>query len=111
MKNQVHLLALVFALLFSVTPVSAQVVYGPAPHASHRPLPGTVIGYLQARPEDTSKVYDYCACLYPEAYQDANHLYLFNHDQIQTVYSVGYIDEEHLSFIDRLDQTARTLPG
>ena len=70
-----------------------------------------IIGYLQARPEDTSKVYDYCACLYPEAYQDANHLYLFNHDQIQTVYSVGYIDEEHLSFIDRLDQTARTLPG
>ena len=44
MKNQVHLLALVFALLFSVTPVSAQVVYGPAPHASHRPMPGTVIG-------------------------------------------------------------------
>ena len=70
-----------------------------------------IIGFLQARPEDTSKVYDYCACLYPEAYQDANHLYLFNHDQIQTVYSVGYIDEEHLAFIDRLDQTARTLPG
>ena len=44
MKNQVHLLALVFALLFSVTPVSAQVVYGPGTHASHRPLPGTVIG-------------------------------------------------------------------
>ncbi len=68
-----------------------------------------IIGYLQARPEDTSKVYDYCACLYPEAYQDANHLYLFNHDQIETIYSVGYIDQEHLAFLDRLNQTARTL--
>ena len=67
-----------------------------------------IIGYLQARPEDTSKVYDYCACLYPEAYQDANHLYLFNHDQIETIYSVGYIDQEHLAFLDRLNQTART---
>ena len=48
MKNQVHLLALVAALLFSATLSSAQVVYGPDPYYNprtpHRPMPGTVIG-------------------------------------------------------------------
>ena len=61
-----------------------------------------VIGFCQAKPEDTSKVYDYCGCLYPEGYLDAEKIYLFNHGQIEKVYSVGYMDEEQFQVSDRV---------
>ena len=61
-----------------------------------------IIGFLQARPQERDVVYDYSGCLYPEGYQDAEHVYLFNHDQIETIYSVGYLDEEQFAFDKRL---------
>ena len=57
-----------------------------------------IIGFCQAKPENRSVVYDYCGCLFPEGYMDAEHLYLFDHEMIDTVYSTGYIDEEQLAF-------------
>ena len=42
-----------------------------------------IMGFCQAKPEDTTKVYDYCGCLYPEGYMDSEHIYLFNHEQIK----------------------------
>ncbi len=61
-----------------------------------------VMGFCQAKPENIEKVYDYCGCLYPEGYMDADHIYLFNHDQIDQIYSVGYMDEEQFAFRDKI---------
>lgn len=63
-----------------------------------------IIGFCQAKPEETSVIYDYCGCLFPEGYMDADHLYLFDHEMIDTVYSTGYIDEEQLAFQERMDK-------
>ena len=61
-----------------------------------------IMGYLQAKPGDTGKVYDYCGCLYPEGYLEADRVYLFDHEQIEKVYAVGYMDEEQFAFREEL---------
>ena len=38
--------------------------------------------------------YDYMGVLYPEGYVDNNHTYLFNHDDIDKVLFLGYVDSE-----------------
>ena len=62
----------------------------------------TVMGFCQAKPDDTDTVYDYCGCLYPEGYIDAEHVYLFNHEQVEKVYSLGYMDEEQFAFREKI---------
>ena len=62
----------------------------------------TVMGFCQAKPDDTDTVYDYCGCLYPEGYIDADHVYLFNHEQVEKVYSLGYMDEEQFAFREKI---------
>ena len=63
-----------------------------------------VMGFCQAKPEDINTVYDYCGCLYPEGYMDAENVYLFNHEQIAQVFSLGYMDVEQFEFRDRITQ-------
>ncbi len=61
-----------------------------------------VMGFCQAKPDDLSVIYDYCGCLFPEGYMDAEHVYLFNHEQVEKVYSLGYMDEEQFAFSNRI---------
>lgn len=46
----------------------------------------------------TRQLYDYSGVLYPMGYTDDRHVYIFDHDDIETVYSVGYLDEESRAF-------------
>ena len=43
---------------------------------------------------ETGEEWDYLACLYPEGIINEEFMYLFNHDQIDKVYYLGYEDEE-----------------
>lgn len=61
-----------------------------------------IMGFCQAKPEDTSKIYDYCGCLYPEGYIDSEKIFLFDHGQIDKIYSLGYMDEEQFAFSDKV---------
>lgn len=55
----------------------------------------------------TGSVWDYIGCLYPEGNLDEDYMYLFNHDQIERVYFVGFQDEEELAFArEHLDYPA-----
>lgn len=44
------------------------------------------------------KEYDYSACLYPEGMLNSKDVVLFNHDQIQMIYFIGFQDIEELHF-------------
>ncbi len=44
----------------------------------------------------TNKICDYVGCLYPEGNIDLQHTYIFNHDQIERVFFIGFQDEEEL---------------
>lgn len=51
----------------------------------------------------TDKVWDYSACLYPEGILDPDKLFLFDSEQIERLYFVGFQDGEGLEFLKRLD--------
>lgn len=62
-----------------------------------------IIGVMQKDDED--KVYDYIACVYPEGYINSEMFFLFNHEDVQFVKFVGYIDAEsqaHMQMIEEL---------
>lgn len=52
----------------------------------------------------TGNMYDYISCLYPEGNIDGNYTYLFNHENIEKVYFIGFQDEEELDFQEKLKQ-------
>ena len=49
---------------------------------------------------ETGEEWDYLACLYPEGNINEEFMYLFNHDQIDKVYYLGYEDEEEKRFVE-----------
>lgn len=61
-----------------------------------------IVGILQTNSE--GKMYDYIGCPFPEGYIDADHLFLFNHNDIKDVYYVGFSDEERNEFVDYLEK-------
>lgn len=48
--------------------------------------------------KDDDKEYDYIGCLYPEGALNSNDVILFNHDQIQMVYFIGFQDLEEIIY-------------
>ena len=42
--------------------------------------------------------HDYIAVTYPEGFMDAQHLYVFNHEDIASVEFIGYMDAEFQLF-------------
>lgn len=61
-----------------------------------------IVGVKQKQ-ADSDKVWDYSACLYPEGILDPERLYLFDAEQIERLYFVGFQDGEGLSFLDKLN--------
>lgn len=49
------------------------------------------------------KMYDYCGCLYPEGTVSSDKMALFDHDQIQKVFAIGFSDEEDKIFKEKLN--------
>ena len=63
-----------------------------------------IIGVAQvSQSEEGRKLYDYTGVLYPEGYMSAEKNYLFNLDQIDKLYAIGYQDDEQLAFKEKAD--------
>ncbi len=63
-----------------------------------------ICGRIQAQ-AGSDVIYDYSACYYPEGIIDPTSMFFFNRDSIETVYFLGYEDQEELDFRhDVLDQ-------
>ncbi len=54
--------------------------------------------------ETDGQVYDYIACLYPEGNIGEEYNYLFNHENIEKVNFIGYIDAEFQLFRQALEK-------
>lgn len=52
----------------------------------------------QIKSRTDGKKYDYIGCLYPEGYLSSDDVMLFNHDQIQMVYFIGFQDLEEIIY-------------
>ena len=60
-----------------------------------------IVGVKQKQ-VDSDKVWDYSACLYPEGIIDPERLYLFDTEQIERLYFIGFQDGEGLEFLQKL---------
>lgn len=65
-----------------------------------------ITGFCSVASEEKTKIYDYTGCIYPEGYLDFDQVCLFDHNQIEKVYHLGYIDDEEKSFKEELKEVA-----
>ena len=49
----------------------------------------------------TQTEWDYIGCLYPEGNINEEYMYLFNHEQLDKVFFMGYQDEEESEFLEK----------
>lgn len=58
--------------------------------------------YIKAKTDNNNEIYDYSGCLYPEGVLSSDENCVFNHDQIDKIYFLGYSDEEEKKFKEEL---------
>lgn len=69
-----------------------------------------IIGVLQKQIKEGNEViWDYSACFYPEGYMGPDRTFLFNADQIENVFAVGYQDQEQFEFKEKIDELRKEL--
>lgn len=64
-----------------------------------------ITGYATIDVDKKDKVYDYCACLYPDGVITTEQTILFNHDDIEKIYCLGFSDAEQKEFANKLKTT------
>lgn len=57
-----------------------------------------ITGFVVKGKESGEKVYDYMGCLFPEGVISSDKNLLFNHDQIDKLYYIGYSDNDEKEF-------------
>jgi hypothetical protein len=59
-----------------------------------------IIGFCQieASEDGSDRIWDYAGCLYPEGYIGPDKTFLFDGEQIDKIFAVGYQDEEQFAF-------------
>lgn len=67
-----------------------------------------ITGFASMSPETGDTIFDYSGCVYPEGFLDYNEVCVFNHEQIEKIFHMGYIDEEEQTFkkslVEQLNQ-------
>ena len=57
-----------------------------------------IAGFCAIDEQNEEKMWDYSGCLYPEGFLASNQTCLFDHDQIDTIYHLGFVDKEENEF-------------
>ncbi len=68
-----------------------------------------ITGFCSVAQENQDKIYDYSGCVYPEGYLSSNQVCLFDHDQIEKIFFLGYEDEEEFAFKDKLKKIVSSI--
>lgn len=63
-----------------------------------------IIGVCQKSADSPNVLWDYSGCLFPEGYMGHDKVFLFNNDQIEKVFSLGYQDQEQMAFKEMVDR-------
>lgn len=75
-------------------------------------MPVMIIGCLQAREsekDNPTKIYDYVGVGYPIGLTAPDEMIQFDHDAIETIYNVGYINDDMLEFLEDAGDTLSRL--
>lgn len=68
-----------------------------------------ITGFCSVAQENQEKIYDYSGCVYPEGYLSSNQVCLFDHDQIEKIFFLGFEDEEEKTFKDKLNKIVASI--
>lgn len=68
-----------------------------------------ITGFCSVAQENQEKIYDYSGCVYPEGYLSSNQVCLFDHDQIDKIFFLGYEDDEEKAFKEKLNTIVSTI--
>lgn len=68
-----------------------------------------ITGFCSVAQENQEKIYDYSGCVYPEGYLSSNQVCLFDHDQIEKIFFLGFEDEEEVVFKDKLNKIVASI--
>lgn len=68
-----------------------------------------ITGFCSVAQENQEKIYDYSGCVYPEGYLSSNQVCLFDHDQIDKIFFLGYEDDEERTFKDKLNKIVASI--
>ena len=63
-----------------------------------------ITGFAVRAKESAEKTYDYCGILYPEGMLTSDQTAVFDHDQIDKIFALGYSDEEEKEFKKKLNE-------
>ena len=61
-----------------------------------------ITGFCIKGDNDDDKIYDYVGCLYPEGMLSSNQNCLFDHNQIDKIFFLGFVSEEEKKFKGQL---------
>lgn len=61
-----------------------------------------ITGFATVEKQNPGKIYDYCGCVYPEGQVSFNEICVFDHNQIEKVFFIGFSDNEERSFKTKL---------
>ena len=53
-----------------------------------------IVATCVIKDDEKKEVFDYAACIFPEGFTDSDNMFLFNRDQIDDIFCVGYMTEE-----------------
>ncbi len=68
-----------------------------------------ITGFCSVAQENQEKIYDYSGCVYPEGYLSSNQVCLFDHDQIDKIFFLGFEDDEEKIFKDKLNKIVASI--
>lgn len=63
-----------------------------------------ITGFYVKADENGEKTYDYVGCLYPEGVLSSKENCVFNHEQIDKIFFIGYSDDEEKRFKEKLNK-------
>ena len=63
-----------------------------------------ITGFCMKNENYDDKVFDYVACYYPQGIFDQNKNILFDHDQIEAIIFMGYVDEDEIKFKQKIKE-------
>lgn len=66
-----------------------------------------IIGVCQRGGSDPDKVWDYTGVVFPEGFIAPDKMFMFNNEQIEQIFAIGYQDAEQLAFKAKADEAIK----
>lgn len=68
-----------------------------------------IAGVCQKSANDPDKIWDYTGVIFPEGFLAPDKMFMFNNEQIEMIYALGYQDAEQIAFKKKADAVLEEL--